>query len=71
MAKDNIKIAQECQKEKYDHKIKSPKFKVGDRVFVHMPAAKACKGYKFARPLILWALLDNRTESDRGRCVSG
>ena len=50
LAKDNIKIAQKCQKEQYDRKTRSPKFKVGDRVFVYMPAAKACKAYKFARP---------------------
>ena len=27
-----------------------PQFSVGDRVFVYMPAAKACKAYKFTRP---------------------
>ena len=50
LAGDNIKIAQKCQKKQYDHKTRSPKFKVGDQVFVYMPAAKACKAYKFARP---------------------
>ena len=34
----------------YDRRTRLPRFKVGDRVFVYMPAAKACKAYKFARP---------------------
>ena len=50
LAKDSINKAQKSQKEQYNCKTKSPKFKVGDRVFVYMPVAKTCKGYKFARP---------------------
>ena len=34
----------------YDRQLKLSKFSVGDRVFVYVPAAKACKAYKFARP---------------------
>ena len=44
------KKAQSKQKALYDRQTKSPQFSVGDRVFVYMPAAKACKAYKFARP---------------------
>ena len=33
-----------------DCRTRLPRFKVGDRVFIYMPAAKACKAYKFARP---------------------
>ena len=50
LAKENIKKAQQRQKKQYDCKARLPKFKVGDRVFVYMPAVKACKAYKFARP---------------------
>ena len=50
LARDNIKKAQQCQKKHYDRRTRLPRFKVGDRVFVYMPAAKACKAYKFARP---------------------
>jgi len=38
------------QKVQYDCRAKPPKFSVGDRVFVYMPAAKLCNTYKFARP---------------------
>ena len=47
---NNNKKAQSKQKALYDRQTKSPQFSVGDRVFVYMPAAKACKAYKFARP---------------------
>ena len=50
LAKNNNKKAQSNQKALYDRQTKSPQFSVGDRVFVNMPAAKACKAYKFARP---------------------
>ena len=50
LAKNNNKKAQSKQKALYDRQTKSPQFSVGDRVFVYMPAAKACKAYKFARP---------------------
>ena len=38
-------------KKQYDCKARLAEFKVGDRVFVYMPAVKACKVYKFARPI--------------------
>ena len=47
--RDNIKKAQQCQKKHYDRRTRLPRFKVGDWVFVYMPAAKACKANKFAR----------------------
>ena len=50
LARSSIKKAQRTQKNYYDQQSKPPKFKVGDRVLVYMPAAKACKAYKFARP---------------------
>ncbi|XP_065905553.1 uncharacterized protein [Dysidea avara] len=50
LAKNNIKKAQRSQKFYYDQQSKPSKFKVGDRVLVYIPAAKACKAYKFARP---------------------
>ena len=50
LAKRNNKTAQGNQKLQYDRNSKPPKFRVGDRVFVYMPSAKACKAYKFARP---------------------
>ena len=45
-----IRKAQQHQKKQYDRKTRLPRFEIGDRVFVYMPAAKACKAYKFARP---------------------
>ena len=48
-AQDNIKRAQKLQKAYYDKQPKLPRFKVRDRVFLYMPAAKATKAYKFAR----------------------
>ena len=50
LVRDNMKKAQQCQKKHYDRRTRLPRFKVGNRVFVYMPAAKACKDYKFARP---------------------
>ena len=50
LAQNNIKRAQKHQKAYYDKQSKPPRFKVGDRVFVYIPAAKATKAYKFARP---------------------
>ena len=49
MAKVANRRAQDSQKTQYDCQTKPPQFSVGDRVFVYMPAAKACKAYKFAR----------------------
>ena len=42
LTQNNIKRAQRHQKAYYDKQSKPPRFKVGDRVFVYMPAAKAC-----------------------------
>ena len=39
LAKDSIKGAQDRQKKSYDKKAKEHKFKVGDRVMIHMPSA--------------------------------
>ena len=50
LARNNIKKAQQHQKQQYDRKTRLPRFEVGDRVFLYMPAAKSCKAYKFAKP---------------------
>ena len=50
LARKNIRHAQQKQKRHHDKKATDPKFTVGDRVFVYMPAAKLGKAYKFARP---------------------
>ena len=50
LAKTHVKKAQQAQKKQYDQGTKPPTFKVGGRVFVYMPGAKACKAYKFSRP---------------------
>ena len=50
MARDNIKTAQTKQKRHYDVKSSVSKFKIGDRVMVHFPAAAQGKAWKFARP---------------------
>jgi len=50
LARGNIKKAQKSQKICHDQRSKPLNFKVGDRVMVYIPAAKACKAYKFARP---------------------
>ena len=51
LAQNNIKRAQKHQKAYYNKQSKPPRFKVRDRVFVYMPAAKATKACKFARLL--------------------
>ena len=50
LAQSQIKKAQKHQKLYYDRHAKTPKFCVGDRVFVYMPSAKKGKAHKFARP---------------------
>lgn len=50
LAQDNVKKAQKRQKTSYDRSARLPKFTVGDRVFLYMPAAKSTKAYKFAKP---------------------
>ena len=53
LAKSASKRAQNSQKIQYDRQTKPPQFSVGDRAFVYMPAAKAFKAYKFARPFYI------------------
>ena len=68
LAQNNIKRAQKHQKAYYDKQSKPPRFKVGDRVFVYMPAAKATKAYKFARSFHgLYRIIE---QSDTGVVVS-
>lgn len=63
LAKENIEQAQKYQKSQHDKHAKDPNFKLGDRVFVHMPAEKRGKAYKFARtfhgPFRVVELLEN------------
>ena len=40
---------QKCQKTVYDRLAKPPSFRVGDRVFLSLPAAKSNKAYQFAK----------------------
>ena len=49
-AKTRIKEAQKKQKHQHDKKARDPRIFKGDRVFVHSPAEKCGKAYKFARP---------------------
>ena len=50
LAHQNISKAQKKQKQQYDRKAKMRKYRVGDRVFVHMPGDVSGKAWKFARP---------------------
>ncbi len=50
MARDHVQKAQRHQKKFYNRHTKDPTYWIGDRVFVFMPAAKAGKAHKFARP---------------------
>ena len=50
IARTNIEKAQKRQKAQHDRHSRTPQFRVGDRVFLFMPAAKTGKAYKFARP---------------------
>ena len=50
MAQEHVKQAQRHQKTAYDRSAKPPSFRVGDRVFLYMPAAKSNKAYKFTKP---------------------
>ena len=47
----HIKKAQRRQKTYHDRNSRSVPLQVGDRVFLHVPAAKQGKAHKFARPL--------------------
>ena len=50
LARTHIKKAQDRQKSAHDQRARVPKYQVGERVFVYMPAAKSTRAYKFARP---------------------
>ena len=50
LARQNVQQAQKKQKQYYDQKTKEPQYRVGDRVFVHMPGAVQGKAWKFSRP---------------------
>ncbi len=46
----NVEAAQHHYKKQYDKKTKDQKYKVGDRIFIHMPADQQGKFRKLARP---------------------
>ena len=50
LARANVKKAQRRQKAQHDKHSRKPPFKVGDRVFLFMPAIRSGKAYKFACP---------------------
>lgn len=50
LARQNVKRAQRKQQRNYNRKTKIAPFRVGDRVFLHVPSAKRGKAHKFARP---------------------
>ena len=65
-AREHVKQAQRRQKTAYDRSAKPPSFRVGDRVFLYMPAARSNKAYKFTKPFqgpyrIVW-LYENGAE---------
>ena len=57
---------QKCQKTVYDRLAKPPSFRVGDRVFLSLPAAKSNKAYQFAKrfqgPYCIVCLYNNGAE---------
>ena len=50
MAREQVQKAQRRQKTQHDRHARDPGFRVGDRVFVLMPAKRLGKAHKFARP---------------------
>ena len=77
LAKSSVRKAQQRQKKFHDRKAKDPKFAVGHRVFVYMPAAKSSKAHKFARsfqgPYRITAMYSNGADVrwvDRPSCPS-
>ena len=50
LSRQQVEKAQRQQKRFYDRRSRKPTFRVGDRVFLYMPAAKTGQAYKFARP---------------------
>ena len=65
-ARNHIKIAQKRQKQQHDQHAKDPGFKVGERVFVYMPAAGQGEAYKLAKkfqgPFRILAIYDKGLE---------
>ena len=62
-ARNHIKIAQRRQKQQHDRLAKDPGFKVGERVFVYMPAAEQGEAYRLAKkfrgPFCILAIYNN------------
>ena len=50
LAREQVQKAQRRQKTQHDLHARDPGFRVGDRVFVLMPAKRQGKAHKFARP---------------------
>ena len=50
LVREQVEKAQHKQKKQHDRHSRDPGFKVGERVFVYMPAELRGKAYKFARP---------------------
>lgn len=50
MASKMIKTSQDRQKKYFDRHAKPRSYKIGERVFIYMPAAKTGPSYKLARP---------------------
>ena len=63
LAQKNVKMAQRKQQRNYDRGAKPISLRVGDRVYLYVPAAKRGKAHKFARPFRgpyrILALYDN------------
>ena len=50
LARTNIRDAQVKQKQQYDRHSKQSRYKIGDRVMVHMPAEATGTSWKLAKP---------------------
>ena len=50
LARANVQKAQKRQKRYHDRRATDSLFRVGERVFIYMPAEKQWKAYKFAKP---------------------
>ena len=63
---DALSIAQRRQKQQHDRLAKDPGFKVGERVFVYMPAAEQGEAYRLAKkfrgPFYILAINNNGLE---------
>ena len=64
--REQINKAQQKQKRQHDKHVRDPDFKIGDRVFVYIPASRQGEGYKFSkpfdRPFKALSLFDNGAE---------